>query len=67
MKGFKRLPALGKRARVAPDSGWSAGALAGDTAIVVVVHGRAATEAAATTMLQEAGKRRSKQTAADDA
>ena len=25
VKGVKRLPALGKRARVAPDSGWSAG------------------------------------------
>lgn len=60
VKGFKRLPAVGKKAWVAPDSGWSAGALVGDAAVVVVVYGKKATEAAAVSMLQEAIKRRAK-------
>ena len=60
VKGFKRLPAVGKKAWVAPDSGWSAGALVGDAAVVVVVYGKKATEAAAVSMLQEAIKRRTK-------
>ncbi len=60
VKGFKRLPAVGRKAWVAPDSGWSAGALVGDAAIVVVVYGKKATEAAAVSMLQEAIKRRTR-------
>lgn len=60
VKGFKRLPAVGKKAWVAPDSGWSAGALVGDAAIVVVVYGKKASEASAVSMLQEAIKRRTK-------
>lgn len=60
VKGFKRLPAVGKKAWVAPDSGWSAGALVGDKAVVVVVYGKKATEASAVSMLQEAIKRSAK-------
>ena len=60
VKGFKRLPAIGKKAWVAPDSGWSAGALVGEKAFVVVVYGKKATELAAVSMLQEAIKRGTK-------
>ncbi len=56
--GFKRLPAMGELAWVAPDSGWSAGALDRDVALVVVVYGTKATEAAAVSMLQKAIERR---------
>lgn len=58
VKGFKRLPAVGSRGWVAPDSGWSAGAIDKDMAVVVVVSGKTATEASAVALLQEAIKRR---------
>lgn len=58
--GFKRLPAMGERAWVAPDSGWSAGALDRAAAVVVVIYGKKATEAAAVSMLQKAIQRRTK-------
>lgn len=58
VKGFKRLPGVGSRGWVAPDSGWSAGAVAKDMAVVVVVSGKQATEASAVALLQEAIKRR---------
>jgi hypothetical protein len=58
VKGFKRLPDVGSKGWVAPDMGWSAGALAQDVAIVVVVSGKAATEASAVRFLQEVIKRR---------
>ena len=58
--GFKPLPAIGDRAWVAPDSGWSAASLDGNVGIVVVIYGKNATEAAAVSMLQEAIKRRTK-------
>jgi hypothetical protein len=58
VKGFKRLPGVGIKGWVAPDSGWSAGAVVKDNAVVVVVSGKQATEAAAVALLQEAIKRR---------
>jgi hypothetical protein len=60
VKGFKRLPDVGSKGWVAPDSGWSAGALAQDVAIVVVISGKTATEASAVRLLQEVIKRRKK-------
>ena len=60
VKGFKRLPGVGSKAWVAPDSGWSAGAVAQDAAVVVVVSGKKATEASAVALLQETMKRRKK-------
>lgn len=56
--GFKRLPGVGSKGWVAPDSGWSAGAVVQDMAVVVVVSGAKATEASAVGLLQEAIKRR---------
>ena len=58
VKGFKRLPEVGSKGWVAPDSGWSAGAVVKDAAVVVVVSGKKATEASAVALLQEAIKRR---------
>ena len=58
--GFKRWPAMGERAWVAPDSGWSAGAVDSDAAIVVVIYGKKASEAAAISLLQNAIQRRTK-------
>ncbi len=58
VKGFKRLPNVGSKGWVAPDSGWSAGAVVGDAAIVVGVSGKMASEASAVALLQEAIKRR---------
>lgn len=58
VKGFKRLPGVGSKGWVAPDSGWSAGAVVQDKAVVVVVSGAKSTEAAAVALLQEAIKRR---------
>ena len=57
MKGFKRLPNVGNRGWVAPDSGWTAAAIVQDAAVVVGVSGKAATEASAVGLLQEAIKR----------
>ena len=57
VKGFKRLPAIGSKGWVAPDSGWSAGAVVQNAAVVVVVSGKKATEASAVALLQEAIKR----------
>jgi hypothetical protein len=56
--GFKRLPGVGSKGWVAPDSGWSAGAVVQDVAVVVVVSGKKATEASAVSLLQEVIKRR---------
>lgn len=58
VKGFKRLQGIGKKAWVAPDSGWSAGALFDDLAIVVNLDGKKASEASVVAFLQEAIKRR---------
>jgi hypothetical protein len=60
VKGFKRLQGIGKKAWVAPDSGWSAGALLDDAAIFVNLDSRQANEAAVVAFLQEAVKRRKK-------
>jgi len=60
MKGFKRLPGVGNKGWVAPDSGWSAGALVQDVAIVVNLSGKKASEASVVAFLQEAIKRRGK-------
>ena len=60
VKGFRQLPDVGTRGWVAPDSGWSAGALVQDEAIVVEVSGKKATEASAIALLQEVIKRRKK-------
>ena len=57
VKGFKLLPGVGNKGWVAPDSGWTAGALAKDMGFVVGVSGKHATEAAAVALLQEAIKR----------
>lgn len=57
-KGFKRLQGIGKKAWVAPDAGWSAGALFDDIAIVVNLDGKKASEATVVAFLQEAIKRR---------
>ena len=58
VKGFKRLPGVGGKGWVAPDSGWSAGAVAQGAAVVVIVSGKNATEASAVALLQEAMRRR---------
>jgi len=58
VKGFKRLPEVGSKGWVAPDSGWSAGAVVQDSAVVVIVSGKKATEALAVALLQEVIKRR---------
>lgn len=60
VKGFKRLEGLGKKAWVAPDSGWSAGALLDDAAVVVNLDGKKASEASVVALLQETLKRRKK-------
>jgi len=60
VKGFRRLPDVGSKGWVAPDQGWSAGALVQDVAVVVVISGKAATEASAVRLLQEVIKRRKK-------
>jgi hypothetical protein len=60
VKGFKRLPAIGKRAWVAPDDGWSAGTVEGGFGIVVGLSGKKATEGAVIALLQETVKRRKK-------
>lgn len=58
--GFKRLPDVGTRAWVAPDSGWSAGAIVGDQAVVVVVSGKKAAEESAVALLKDTIERRKK-------
>lgn len=60
MKGYKKLPGVGTRGWVAPDRGWSAGALVEEEAIVVVISGKKATEASAVALLQDVIKRRKK-------
>ena len=60
VKGFRRLPDVGTRGWVAPDSGWSAGAVVQGEAIIVVISGKKATEASAVTLLKEVIKRRKK-------
>ncbi len=60
VKGFKRLPDVGSRGWVAPDDGWSAGALVQDVAIVVGISGKTATEPSAVRLLQEVIKRRAR-------
>jgi hypothetical protein len=58
VKGFKRLPGLGKKAWVAPDAGWRAGVLLDDVAILVSLEGGKANEANVVAFLREALKRR---------
>lgn len=60
VKGFKRLPDVGDKGWVAPDDGWSAGALVQDVAIVVGISGKTSTEASVVKLLQEVIKRRTK-------
>lgn len=60
VKGFKRLPGLGKKAWVAPDAGWRAGVLLDDVAILVNLDSKKANEATTISFLQEALKRRKK-------
>lgn len=60
VKGFKRLPGMGKKAWVAPDAGWRAGVLLDDVAILVNLDGNKASEATTVAFLQEALKRRKK-------
>jgi hypothetical protein len=60
VKGFKRLQGIGKKAWVAPDSGWSAGALLDDSAVVVNLDSEKASEASVVALLQETLKRRKK-------
>ncbi len=60
VKGFKRLPGLGRKAWVAPDAGWRAGVLLDDVAILVSLDGKKASEATTVAFLQEALRRRKK-------
>lgn len=60
VKGFKRLPGIGKKAWVAPDSGWSAGALLDDAVVLVNLDSKKASETAVVAFLQETVKRRKK-------
>ncbi len=60
VKGFKRLPGLGKKAWVAPDAGWRAGVLLDDAAILVNLDSKKMNESTAVAFLQEAMKRRNK-------
>jgi hypothetical protein len=59
-KGFERLQGIGKKAWVAADSGWTAGALFDDSAFVVNLDSPKASKAAVVALLQEAVKRRRK-------
>lgn len=59
VKGFKRLPNIGSKGYVEPDStSWGAAAIVEDVAVVVLVSGKTATEAAAVALLEETIKRR---------
>lgn len=57
VKGYKPLPAIGPKAWVAPDMGWTAGSVVGDVAVVVNLGGKTASEAGAVAMLQKALER----------
>lgn len=60
-KGFKRLTGIGRKAWVAADAGWTAGALLeDDAAIIVNLDSKKATEATVVAFLQEAIQRRQK-------
>jgi hypothetical protein len=56
--GFKRLTGIGAKAWVAPESGWSAGALLDNATIIVSLDGDKADEATVVEFLREAVKRR---------
>lgn len=57
-KGFKELPAVGKRGYVSVDwGGWGAGAIVGTRSISVSVVGATASEASAVALLKESIKR----------
>ena len=58
MKGFKEMPALGKKGFVAPDEGWTAGAIIGKEGVYADIDSKAATEARAIELLKETIKRR---------
>ncbi|MEO9103106.1 MAG: hypothetical protein ABJB17_02640 [Burkholderiales bacterium] len=60
VRGFKPLPGIGSRGWAAPDDGWSAGAVVQDMGVVVVISGKAATEASVVGMLRQAIERRKK-------
>lgn len=60
VKGFKRLPGVGKKAWVAPDAGWRAGVLLDGAAILVNLDSKKMNEATTVAFLQEAIKRRNK-------
>lgn len=57
LKGYRKLPAIGPKAWVAPDSGWSAGSVEGEAAIVVNLDGKTASEARVVALLQETIRR----------
>lgn len=60
-KGFKKLPDVGREGFVEMSmGGWNAGAITGPQAAVVSVHGPAASEATAVSLLREVINRRNK-------
>ena len=58
MKGYRKLPAMGPKAWVAPDMGWSAGTVEGDSAVMVNLAGKDASEAKVIAFLEETLRRR---------
>lgn len=58
MKGYRKLPAVGPKAWVAPDMGWSAGTVEGDSAVMVGLSGPDASEAKVVAFLEETLRRR---------
>lgn len=58
MKGFRKLPAIGPKAWVAPDMGWSAGTVEGESAVMVNLAGKDASEAKVVAFLEETLRRR---------
>jgi hypothetical protein len=59
VEGFKELHDVGTRGYVAPESkGWTAGAITGESTVVVSVEGTAATEANTVALLKDAMQRR---------
>lgn len=58
MKGFKEMPALGRKGFVAPDQGWTAGAIIGKEGVYADIDSKGATEAKAIELFKEVVKRR---------
>ncbi len=58
MKGYKELPDLGRKGFVAPDQGWTAGAIIKGEGVYADIDSKGATEAKAIELFKETLKRR---------